>query len=348
MRLSAATYEAAVTIYRTGKTWRYDFRMAGIRYSQRGFETKQAAKQAEHERRKRILVGLTGEWSSFGELVADWIEHLKGRNVSEHYQQLALGQFDKWLPSLSVLPPAEIRPLAIQRALAECARRTSPQNANSVRRQLRACFAFGCRLGGLALNPASAVLPFREPARDATQIHAIPTGHLRAVILAAPAWLGRMLTVQALTGARWIEIARLRPQDCELDADPPAVWLRHRKGGDRSRRRVLPIAAARAVREQLRRGNSEWLWPGRPGTEHRGYDGCWRQLQRACARAEVPAYSFHAVRRWAATVAMERGFQDRVAAEFLGHADASVIHRYQRVEDALAAQIGAALAEELG
>lgn len=337
-----------MTIYRAGRTWRYDFRMAGVRYTERGFETKQAARQAEAERRKRILVGLTGEWSSFGDLVADWIESLRDRDVSQHYQNLAIGQFDKWLPSLSTLPPAEIRPLAIQRALAECARRTSPQNANSIRRQLKACFAFGCRLGGLAVNPAAAVLPFREPERRAEDVIAIPTGHLRAVILAAPGWLARMLTVQALTGARWIEIARLRPQDCELDTDPPAVWLRHRKGGDRSRRRVLPAAAALAVREQLPRGNREWLWPGRPGTEHRQYDGCWKQLQAACRRAEVPAYSFHAVRRWAATVAMHRGFQDRVAAEFLGHADASVIHRYQRVEDALAASIGAALAEELG
>jgi integrase len=336
-----------MTIYRQGAAWRYDFTLSGTRYTRRGYRTKTDAQQAEAQHRNRILVGLSGEWQSFAALVADWLDSLKDRNVSTHYQTLAVGQFDKWLAPLAKVPPREIKPLAIQRLLGECARQTSPQNANAVRRQARAAFSWACRLGGLERNPVAAVPPFREPERRADEVQAIPGDDLRSVMLAAEPWLRRLLTVQALTGARWVEIVRLRPEDCELETDPPAVWLRHHKGGERSRRRVLPAAAAAAIRSQLRRGNAMWLWPGRPGTEHRLYDGCLKQLHAACDRAGVRRYGFHAVRRWAATQAMALGIPDRVAAEFLGHADASVIHRYQRVEDALVVTIGDALAATL-
>jgi len=328
------------------RQWRYDFRMAGKRYTSRWYSSETEAAKAEAARRARILTALSGEWPTFSALAADWIEALASRGVGEHYMRQAHAQFNRWLTPIANRPPADITPLEVQRLLQRCAAETSAVNANAVRKILRACFSHGTRLGGLQRNPAAMVRPWPEPPRRADEVEAIPTTHLRAVLLSSPSWLRRLLTVQALTGARWIEIARLRPEDCHLDATPPHVVLRHRKGGERERRRVLPTPAAQALREQTREGGV-WLWPGRPATQHRGYPACLKHLHRACDRAEVPRYSFHAVRRWAATTAMLAGVSDRIVAEFLGHADATVVHRYQRVEDAVVGTISDALAREL-
>lgn len=333
--------------HKTKRKWRYDFRLGGERYTSQWYDSEREAKAAETARRARVLTGLSGAWPTFSALAADWTESLASRGVGEHYMRQAHAQFAKWLAPIAHRPPADITPLEVQRLLQRVAAETSPVNANAVRKILRACFSYGTRLGGLTRNPAAMVRPWREPARRADEVDAIPTADLRAVLLASPPWLRRMLTVQALTGARWVEIARLRPEDCQLDVNPPHVTLRHLKGGDRERRRVLPLPAVEALREQIRRGG-DWLWPGRATTGHVGYPACWKHLQRACERAGVRPYSFHAVRRWAATTAMMAGVSDRIVAEFLGHADATVVHRYQRVEDAVVGTISDALARELG
>lgn len=337
-----------MTVYRDKKSglYRYDFRMAGVRYTDRGYPTQAKAKAAEAEAKKRLLVGLTGTWPTFSDLLRDWLEHLASRGVNKHTMAQSVSQFNKWLAPLATRAPSAITAIEVQRLLAHCARQTSPVNANAVRKQLRSCFSYAVRLGGLDRNPAALARPFPEPARRAADVDAIPTTHLRAIIVAAEPWMQRFLVVQALTGARWVEIVRLRPEDCHLDADPPHVTLRHFKGGERERRRVLPAPAADALRQQMQHARA-YLWPGRGQRTPLGYSPMLKWLHRAADAAGVPRYSFHAIRRWAATTATVAGMSDRIVAEFLGHADTTTVHHYQRIEDPITATVSAALAAEL-
>lgn len=332
--------------HKTKRQYRYEFQIAGQRYTSRWFDSKNEAERQAAEHRALVLTGLSGAWRTFSALATEWQAHRASRGVSRHTMRQSVNQFSKWLTPIAGRAPSEITPLELQRLLDRCAEQTSASNANAVRRQLKACFSFGANLGGLPRNPAAMTRPYAEPSRRGADIDAIPTADLRAVLVASPHWLRRMLTVQALTGARWVEIARLRPEDCHLDAVPPFVLLRHYKGGERERRRVLPDAAAQAVRDQLKRAGT-YLWAGRPATQHLGYPACWKHLQRACERAGVPPYSFHAIRRWAATTATLAGVSSRVVADFLGHSDEQSVGRYQRIEDAVVDTISAALAMEL-
>lgn len=332
--------------HKTKRAWRYDFELAKQRYTSRWYDSLREATDAEAAHRTRILTGLSGAWPTFSALAAEWQEHRASRGVSKHTMAQSFNQFSKWLSPIANRPPIDITPLELQRLFDRVAAETSPANANALRRQVGACFGFAARLGNLARNPAKLTRPYVEPQRVAAEIDAISTAHLRAVLVAAPPWLARLLTVQALTGARWVEIARLRPEDCHLDAVPPFAMLTHYKGGERSRRRILPAAAVTALAEQMRDAGG-YVWPGKPATKHVGYSWCLTHLQRACDRAGVPRYSFHAVRRWAATTATLAGVSSRVVADFLGHADEHTVARYQQIEDAVVDAISATLAREL-
>ena len=96
-----------------------------------------------------------------------------------------------------------------------------------------------------------------------------PTGDLQKLWLASRPEDQRFLTVQALTGARFIEIARLTRQDCYLEQPVPAVELRSRKrrgGGEKKRVQYLPPMATLVLREQLALGTPH-VFPGPYGQQ---------------------------------------------------------------------------------
>jgi len=335
-----------MSVYLDNRTnlWRYDFRLVGQRYSARGFKTKIVARNAEAARRREIEVGLTGQWPTFSELAQAWLADLATRSTAEWVKQCQW-KLNKHATAIAHRPPKDIRPVAVQQILAHVARGTSPKAANELRKILAACFRWAVDMGGLERNP---VLPVRRFPVSPPIPHVIPTAHLRALLVAADERLLRFLTVQALTGARRSEILRLRLADCQLEAVPPRIALRHAKGGERVRWRPLPAAAANALRQQVQGGSrGEMVWPGRSRAPL-SREAIADTLKRACARAGIPRYGFHSIRRWAATHAIQSGFSDKIAAEFLGHSDTSVMSAYVSIEDRFVVEIGEALAAVLG
>lgn len=78
------------------------------------------------------------------------------------------------------------------------------------------------------------------------------------------------------TSARPSEIARLRPGDIRLDADPPCVWYQTGKGGQD---RFVPLANSRALEAA-----TLFVAVGAWGAQ----DGLRRALQRAAVEAGIP------------------------------------------------------------
>lgn len=334
-------------IYRdkTTRSYRYDFRLNGQRYTGRGFRTIRAAEAAEADRRQRVLVGLTGQWPTFSALAQEWLADL-GTRASEGWVKQCLWKLTKHAAPIAGLPPSQIRPLTLQRLLAQVANGTSPKAANELRKILGAAFRWAVDMGGLPANPVQRIRKF---AVEEPEIDVIPTEDLRALILAADDRLARFLTVQALTAARRVEISRLRIEDCLLDSSPPLIALRHDKGGKgRLRWRPLPALAAEALARQIAIGaRGQFVWPGRGAVAHISNEALNHSLRRACERAQLRRYGFHSVRRWAATSAIETGFVDKVVAEFLGHKDTSVTRRYVAVKETVIADIGDRLEAKL-
>lgn len=332
-------------VYRDKKTnlWRYDFRVAGNRYSSKGFRTMRQADDAEAARRREIEIGLSGHWPTFSDMAKAWLQDLAIRASVEWVQQCQW-KLNKHAKLIAGRPPRQIKPATIAHLLREIARSTSPKTANEMRKILAACFRWAVDMGGLERNPVTPTkrMPVPHPIP-----HVISTAHLRALIVAADDRLARFLTVQSLTGARRSEILRLRIEDCDLDRTPPRVALRHSKGGDRSRWRPLPTVAADALRRQIEIGSrGDYVWPGR-NRRPLSREAIFDTLKKACERAKLPRYGFHSIRRWAATRAVESGVSSQIAAEFLGHSDTSVLFAYVAVDDRFLVEIGEALAREL-
>lgn len=334
-------------IYKDKKTglYRYDFQLHVVRYTDRGYRTRREAEAAEAKRRVEVLAGLTATWSTFSDLAKDWLKDLAGR-ASEAWVKQCVWKLNKYAGPISRLPPAQVKPLVVQKLLTRIACETSPKTSNEVRKILGAAFRWAVDMGGVEYNPVMRVrtLPVAPP-----ELEVIPTADLIAVILAAEGRMSRFLTVQATSAARRIEIARLRLEDVDLDGAQPRIALRHNKGKvGRVRWRPLPPAAAEAVARQIQEGARwGWVWPGRDSKRHIGEETLRGLLAAACKRAGVPQYGFHSVRRWAATSANEAGHADKTVSTFLGHTNTAVTSRYVEVQDGAMLEIAERLERKL-
>lgn len=237
---------------KTGKLYRYHFQVGLQRFTKRGFASQREAKDAEAEHRRQVYVGLTGQWPTFSELAKDYLGAAARRSSAEWIGQQVC-KLNKHAATIANLPPREIRPIHVERLLRAVAKNgNGPASINEVRKILHGVFQYAVNIGGLERNPVSTIRrvpqPFKEP-------RAIPTEDLRRLMVSANPALARFLTVQACTGARWREIARLTPADVRLDAKPsPYVLLRSGKSGGRgirARVQYLPATAADALQSQV-------------------------------------------------------------------------------------------------
>ncbi len=326
-----------ISLDRDTELYRYHFMAAGTRYTKRGYPTQQKARDAEHERRRAVAAGPVQAFATWSVLVSAYLAESARTKSADWCRQLGW-KLARWTEEWETLSPEHIRPAHIALKLQEIAAAgNGPRSVNEYRRILHAVFGYAVKLEALARNPVANI--DRAPEPD-DPLPPISTEHLRRLILAAEGQLKRQLVVQASTGARWIELARLRPEVVHLDAAPPYCELRTRKkrgGGERARRQFLPPPAAEALRRQLEAVRSEWVFPGARGQQQ--HDAASKQLARACTRAELPRYGFHAVRRWSGSTAMALGVSNKVVARFLGHTQTAATERYMTVEDPLLVRV---------
>jgi integrase len=126
------------------------------------------------------------------------------------------------------------------------------------------------------------------------------------------------------TGARRGELLGLRWN--AVDFEHRVIRLEHTKNGDR---RALPIVgpALDALRElgQVRRIDSDLVFPSRRGAEPAGIQKAWN---KAVEQAKLKDFRFHDLRHTAASYLAMSGATPAEIAEVLGHRTLAMVRRY--------------------
>jgi integrase len=221
-----------------------------------------------------------------------------------------------------------------------------------------------------ALRRVKGLRKGRSAARETAPVEPVPEESIRATLPHLSPQVAAMVELQHLTGARPQEVASIRP--CEVDTGG-AVWLYHPRGHKMAhfdRRKVIMLGPrAQAVLgpwlerdaesycfvpaetsawhyRRLRRGahaaaaedagqsKTRALRPGLKYTRH-----SYRvAVQRACARAGIPAWSPRQLRHTRATM-IRRTYGLEAAKAVLGHADTKITEIYAERDLDLAMKI---------
>jgi integrase/recombinase XerC len=144
----------------------------------------------------------------------------------------------------------------------------------------------------------------------------------RARELAATPWERCMVELAALAGLRRAEIATLRFSDV-VDTDTGPILRVTGKG-----RRTREVPIPRALADQVRALEPEYVFPGRsPGT-HMGVNHCGEVLSRLLGSAATA----HSLRHRYATRAYSRSHDLLAVQQLLGHSTPTTTQGYVRLD----------------
>jgi integrase len=182
-------------------------------------------------------------------------------------------------------------------------------------------------------NPLAGQKPLKQPSRGATAVIPSP-GEVKAVIRAMEALgeHGAALTVSAavLTGQRLDELRHLGPADIAhgvVSVTPQEGGADEAWQSKSYRKRDVPIgeAAEKLVLEFV-----EWKSGSGGRGKPIGIADSWiaQKIDAGCARADVPVFRMHDLRRTFATNAIRHGIAITVVRGWLGHRDVGTTERY--------------------
>lgn len=326
--------------------WRYDFEWKRKRYGARGFRSKQEARAAEQERRHQLLQQSVAEpYPTWGDLATAYVASRR-RVVSRAWAYQLERKLAKWCAALWPIRPREVRRGHIEAILGRIYDENSAKSANEYRAIIVAVMTFAVDMGAVTENVAAKLPAYPEQGDPVVPIEA---AHLGRLILAADERLADELRFLSQTGARFVEMARLRKADCLLDQPSPVCLLRtrkHRGRTDRTRLQPLTSAAAAAVRRSISRSVGDVVFSGATGGRLI-YRSELKRLHALCDRLGIPRYSFHQVRHYVATVAVRMGRSRKAVAAFLGQSSTGATERYLHAAEPEAWDIAARLEQAL-
>lgn len=307
------------------ETWRYDFQLSNRRYTGRGYSSQRKAKDAESDRRRELKAGSSEAFSSFGDLIAAWLEAGATTKSAHHvYQQMK--QVEKAYGHLEKMRLRDITRAHLEPPLHKVRRRCKASTANAYRRDILAAFNWAEKLGAIVINPARnlPIFPEDEPSRQP-----VPTVDLKKLILAAEQPLAARLIFISQTACRWVECARLRWSEVHLGTERPFALLTSRKRrGGHAKKRPQPLTdTAVEVVEGMRGQSKEFVFPNSEGGMSK-YTTDKAQLRTLCRKLKLPSYGFHQVRHWAGLVAAQSAANPKAIADLLGHSSTAATQRY--------------------
>lgn len=301
--------------------------------------------------------------------LSDAVKHATRPRTFQSYSELAAWYIVPTLGrhKLTALQPSHVQNLYAD--LLEQGRRTgggplSTKTVRNVHGCLHSALEQAVKWGLVPRNVAGLVDPPRVRRKE---IQALDNGQVRSLLAAADGtrWEA-LLTLAIATGMRQGELLGLKWSDVDLDTR--ALQVRRQLGRDgtfaepktsKARRKVeLPSYAVAALREHRARQNElrlkwgvEWDGQGLVFCTLAGYRGkkaepdsgtrpggplqarnVAREFHKLLERAQLPAMPFHALRRTAATLLLQKGVHPKIVQERLGHSNiAMTLDTYSHV-----------------
>jgi integrase len=292
--------------------WRYDFWLNKIRYTKWGYSTKQEARIAETEARKKLKRINTG----FISLCEKRLEDLELKRSGSHFKEIK-----KFIEKLIPLWGAkkEITREDIEKFLQGEAR-IKPTKANRSLKYVNALFNFGVRRELIRENPARFIE--RYPSTPKTK-YTPPIEDVAKVLNLATEEQRLYLIVVINTMARIREINKLKWEDIRGDY----LILRTRKSRDSNlKERRIPINDS--LREAIERipNLGEYVFIN-PKTKT-AYDYRDKFLDNLCTKAKVRRFTYHALRHLGASRLNKGGVPLTDIQKLLGHSRATTTDIY--------------------
>lgn len=320
--------------FKKGKGWRVDFMLEGERYTEAWYDTKAKAKTAMTGMRKELSQQAASNQIDMGfkALVLLKLDHVASHNSPRHYSDFKY-MAKRWCEQMPG-PWGELDCSEISREMIEQfvgkRKKVSKQTANKEIRYLRSVFKFGQKKYDLGTNPVDGIVFFPVDKK----VPYIPTpGDINLIIAHARAddWLMKRypdapdyLETLRDTLARMSEINRLTWNDVNLNEKYLTLYTRKIDGGLTPRKIPLTKRLCEILTGMQRTG--PWVFSNpRTGEPYGDRKGIMRRL---CRKADVPYFSFHALRHSGASVMDNSNVPIGEIQKVLGHKNRSTTEIY--------------------
>jgi integrase len=293
-----------VTVFKhpTGR-WSYDFVLNRKRFQKSGFPTKQEARDAETDTRRRLQT-LN---ATFLRLCSARLEDLKLRRSSKHYQEnlrLLKKLMERWGAKNTITRDD------VETYMKEVATENK-MLANRELRLIKALFGYGVTRGWLGENPTRGIERFPATPRPR---YVPPVEDVAAVLAVANQEQRDYLLVVINTMARVREINRLKWAD--IGADYLILRTRKAKCSDLTERRIPINQTLKEILGRLLRKGEFVFQNPRTGKE---YDYRKGMLKSLCRKTRVSYFSFHCLRHLGASRLVKGGVALTDIQKLLGH-----------------------------
>lgn len=304
--------------YKEGRKWRAVVTIGGCRY-QKLHGTKRAALSWEKEKREG-LAETTVTAMAFSTLCNKYLDHCQARH-SAHNNTIKKRAYKRLIAYAGDLPIKDLSTDIIATHLIDQQQGRGPGAANDDRKQIAALFNWGVKILGLDRNLVQKIDKFPTKRRhlytpseiDVLKCIAVTTGADRVFI-----------KFLVNTGARRSEVFRLKWTDANLDRREVTLWTRKTHGGEWE---GLAVPLNKTIHRELL-----WLWNNRQFKDSEyvfvnyskagtGYGKPYVDRQsffpRICKKAGVKPFTYHALRRYFASMIADKHKQSTKATQQL-------------------------------
>lgn len=310
-------------IYKRGKLYYIDFSYKGRRYREPAGESFSLAQGYLAKRRLEAIEEFTHRtkkaerilFSDFADIYLE--EHCKENNISWKTTECMLKQAKAFFQSKYL---DEITVNDIEQYKARKKKKNTPATVNRHLACLnnlfnKAKYRWNYLQGD---NPVKKVSPLKE---NNARTRFLTAEELQKLISVANPFLKLIILLAVNTGMRRGEMMGLKWT--QVNWENKTIYLTKTKG---NKRREIPMnGTAEWVLQQLKRGNSEWVFCKDSGEKY----GNWRKaFQNAVKKAGLKDFRFHDLRHTFASHLVMNGKDLYTVQQLLGHATATMTQRY--------------------
>ena len=301
-----------MTVYRHRGLYRFDFTKNSQRYTGSGYKTKQEAKTAEVEERKKI-----GKINTdFLKLCEKKLEDIELKRSTSHFKEnkaIFKKLINRWGTK------KEITRDDIEEYINEVAKESHPK-ANKYLRRIKSLFNFGIERDWFSVNPAIKLKPFPV---DKKKKYIPPHKDIISVLTIAKKLDRLYLLLIIHTLARVREINNLKWE--EVHPEYLTLWTRKSRNSNLVSRDIPLNKVLKSVIKQLpKEGEHVFI---NPRTKKK-YEYRDKFLGTLCRKAKVKVFTFHCLRHFGASLLSSSGAGTGDIQGILGHSQASTTDGY--------------------